>query len=82
MPPAAEKLSPPPDVHIASKFGSLNVTYQTSGDGSVMVTGALALEAIRIVPTAYADFRDFLRRVDQAFETPVGVSKMESHAQR
>jgi hypothetical protein len=81
LPPAGERLMSPPDVHLASKFGSLNVTYQTGADGSVLVTGELALEASRIAPQSYADFRDFLRRVDQAFETPVSVGK-EGHAER
>ncbi len=81
VPPAGERLTPPADVHLASKFGSLGVTYQVGADGSVLVSGELDMEASRIAPASYADFRDFLRRVDQAFETPVSVGK-EAHAAR
>ena len=69
-------MSPP-----AGKFGSLDVSYVVGADGSLLVSGALALEAVRIAPASYADFRDFLRRVDQAFETPVSVGK-DAHAER
>ncbi len=79
--PAGERFTPPPDVHLAGKFGSLDVAYVVGSDGSLTVSGALALEAVRIAPASYADFRDFLRRVDQAFETPVSVGK-DVNAQR
>jgi cellulose synthase operon protein C len=80
LPPPRRKFIPPHDVHLTSAFGSLDVTYKTDDAGAVTVVGALALSATRIPPADYAVFREFLRRVDHGFETPLGLSPGGDHA--
>ena len=78
--PPSVRLSPPPSVHLSSAFGTLDITYSADPDRSVRATGALSLDASRVEPKDYPAFRDFLRQVDQAFDTPVGEGHVAGKA--
>ena len=73
LPPPHGRLRAPPDVHLTSAFGALDVSYEADPAGGVVVTGQLAISGGRITPADYPAFRNFLRHVDQTFETALNV---------
>jgi hypothetical protein len=56
----------PQPVQETTKFGYVKLNYRVDG-GKLVAEGEMALTAARVKADDYAEFREFLGRVDRAF---------------